>query len=246
MNKIINPENAAQLNCLIESVVSLGADISEVTLLVPEGVELHFLSGQYLDLLIDERAYSFSIASPPEHERSVQLHIRHDKDNADANAIMDCLRAQEAAQESVLVELPKGSCVLTDAPSGPLLFVANSTGFAQIKSFLEHAFCQKWTNPMYFYWGAQSMDQLYHHQHMLEWQAQYDNLHYEPVIKNHLDFRGGYVQQAVLEDIPDLSGFTVYASGSPQMVYAVMDEFVEAGLKEEDMFSDVFSYAPRA
>ena len=42
-------------------------------------------------------------------------------------------------------------------------------------------------------------------------------------------------------DFNDLSNTNVYVSGSAGMVYATLDSFVDRGMPEENMFSDVFS-----
>ncbi len=51
----------------------------------------------------------------------------------------------------------------------------------------------------------------------------------------------GYVQQAVMKDVPDLSGHQVYACGSPAMVEAAANAFISgAGLPEDEFFGDAF------
>ena len=54
------------------------------------------------------------------------------------------------------------------------------------------------------------------------------------------------LHEAVREDISDLAGVHVYASGSPAMVYATLDALVEAGMDAHQMRADVFAYAPRS
>ena len=46
-------------------------------------------------------------------------------------------------------------------------------------------------------------------------------------------------------DLDDLTNISVYVSGSVGMVYATLDSFMDRGMPEENMFSDVFSFAPR-
>jgi CDP-4-dehydro-6-deoxyglucose reductase len=44
-----------------------------------------------------------------------------------------------------------------------------------------------------------------------------------------------------MEDVPDLSGHQVYASGTPAMVEAARREFIGGrGLPEEEFFADSF------
>ncbi|MCY1188450.1 hypothetical protein D9M73_295610 [compost metagenome] len=57
--------------------------------------------------------------------------------------------------------------------------------------------------------------------------------------------RCGLLHEAICEDMQDLAGIHVYASGSPNMVYATLDALVEAGMDAHQMRADVFAYAPR-
>ncbi|MNG24791.1 CDP-6-deoxy-delta-3,4-glucoseen reductase [compost metagenome] len=54
------------------------------------------------------------------------------------------------------------------------------------------------------------------------------------------------LHEAVCEDLNDLAGVHVYASGSPNMIYATLDALVEAGMDAHQMRADVFAYAPRS
>jgi CDP-4-dehydro-6-deoxyglucose reductase len=53
--------------------------------------------------------------------------------------------------------------------------------------------------------------------------------------------RTGLVHEAVMQDLPDLSGYQVYACGVPIMVQSAHRDFVRrCGLPEENFFSDAF------
>ena len=67
----------------------------------------------------------------------------------------------------------------------------------------------------------------------------------EPNNSSNWQGRIGLVGEAALKDFNDLSNTNVYVSGSAGMVYATLDSFVDRGMPEENMFSDVFSFAPR-
>ena len=54
--------------------------------------------------------------------------------------------------------------------------------------------------------------------------------------------RTGFVHQAVMADLPDLSGHEVYACGAPVMVDAAQRDFVaRCGLPAEAFFADAFT-----
>ena len=65
----------------------------------------------------------------------------------------------------------------------------------------------------------------------------------KPQTSDNWQGKTGYVQNLVLEDIPDLSGYQVYACGSPNMINDARALFIKNGLPEEEFFSDAFTFA---
>jgi CDP-4-dehydro-6-deoxyglucose reductase len=54
--------------------------------------------------------------------------------------------------------------------------------------------------------------------------------------------RTGFVHRAVMEDLPDLSAWQVYACGAPLMVDAAKRDFTQrCGLPEDQFFADAFT-----
>jgi CDP-4-dehydro-6-deoxyglucose reductase len=72
-------------------------------------------------------------------------------------------------------------------------------------------------------------------------------LTYVPVVSNALpedgwSGRSGFVHQAVLDDLPDLSAYQVYACGAPIVVDSARKDFCYlAGLSEDNFFADSFT-----
>jgi CDP-4-dehydro-6-deoxyglucose reductase len=74
------------------------------------------------------------------------------------------------------------------------------------------------------------------------------NLRYVPVISDALpednwSGRTGFVHQAVLEDMPDLSAHQVYACGAPIVVDSARAAYTKAGLLEDEFYADSFTSA---
>ncbi|MFL2529280.1 MAG: hypothetical protein ACJ0Q6_06290 [Candidatus Azotimanducaceae bacterium] len=49
----------------------------------------------------------------------------------------------------------------------------------------------------------------------------------------------------MLQDFKTLQNLIIYVSGGPDMVYATRDAFKAHGMREHNIFSDMFSYLPR-
>jgi CDP-4-dehydro-6-deoxyglucose reductase len=85
---------------------------------------------------------------------------------------------------------------------------------------------------------------------MTDWIAQklqeMPQLKYVPVVSNALPEdpwtgRTGFVHQAVLQDLPDLSGHQVYACGAPIVVESAQRDYLAAGLPADEFFADSFT-----
>ena len=67
-----------KLPCRIEKIDKVAPDVAIVSLKLPANERLQYLAGQYIDLLLkDGRRRSFSIATAPEDDALLELHIRH-------------------------------------------------------------------------------------------------------------------------------------------------------------------------
>jgi CDP-4-dehydro-6-deoxyglucose reductase, E3 len=158
-------------------------------------------------------------------------------------------------RDTLRIEGPHGNFYLRDSsnsannansdPQRPIIMVAGGTGFAPVKSMVEHAIHRNLKRPITIYWGARRPEGLYMHELVLEWTSRHDNIRYIPVISEVLpqdNWRGrtGMVHQAVLADYPDLSASDVYLCGSEQMTVTARQNFAQHGLTEEHLYCDVF------
>jgi CDP-4-dehydro-6-deoxyglucose reductase len=79
------------------------------------------------------------------------------------------------------------------------------------------------------------------------WSSLLPGFTYVPVVSNALQEDGwtgrtGFVHEAVMQDIADMSGHQVYACGTPLMVDAARREFsAQNGLPPEEFYADAFT-----
>lgn len=234
------------ITCPVTSIEFYNHDTRRILLSLPPGEIVRYHAGQYLQLVTPEKKFPFSIASSPLAEGILELHVRPTPGSGDSATIESLLDACEALE----VEVPLGDCFITEAPDCPLILMAASTGVTQMKSIIEYLEPTGFPNPVYLYWGVLSDKDLYIADLWETLQEKYENFHFIPVVsepESSPDWQGrtGLVGDAVLEDFDDLSNVRVVVSGGPAMVYATLDAFVERGMPEHCMSSDIFSYAPR-
>ena len=241
-----------KLLCDITANEKLNHDVYRIRLRMPATASMsaEYFAGQYLDMYLpDGQKASFSIGSAPDAGRDLELHIRHVPDSELSTAILDHL----LNEKTVEIELPKGDCYLQahsiDADTR-LIMAAASTGFAQIKSVVEHLLANQFSNQIHIYWGARVEEDMYLEKLPEQWAAEHPNVHFEPVVSEPekspgWNGRTGLLPEAILEDFSDFDDVEIFTSGSPAMVYALLDACEARGFKEENMHSDVFAYAPR-
>lgn len=229
----------------IEQLNRLAADVIELKLRLPASERLQFWAGQYVDILLkDGRKRSFSLANAPHDDALLQLHIRH----VPGGAFTDPLFSTMKAKDILRINGPHGGFYLREESAKPAILLAGGTGFAPIKAIVEHALAENCQRPLYIYWGARARADLYMPELPASWAAAHAHVSYVPVLSEPAagdawDGRTGFVHRAVLTDFADLSGFQVYACGAPVMIDAARQDFVAAGLPEEEFFADSFTFA---
>jgi CDP-4-dehydro-6-deoxyglucose reductase len=207
--------------------------------------KLDYLAGQHLEILLpDGRRRAFSIANAPDHERLLELHVRH----VPGGDFTDLVFASLKPGDELDIEVPLGTFYLRDKSPRPMICVAGGTGFSPIKAIVEETLLEGSVRPLYLYWGVNGVKDLYLHQLCNDWAAQHEHIHFIPVLSGPVtenwQGRRGFVHEAVIADFPDLKAFDVYMSGPPMLIDAGRHQFVAHGLPEHHLYFDSFEFAP--
>jgi CDP-4-dehydro-6-deoxyglucose reductase, E3 len=230
------------LPCRVQKMERLSDDIMVLYLMLPSNERMQFLAGQYIDILQkDDKPRSFSLANAPHDDEFLELHVR----NIPGGKFTQHVFNEMQEREIMRIKGPLGSFHLREDSDKPILFVASGTGFAPVKAIIEHALQIGVQRPMHFYWGVRKQADLYMLEKIEAWKTH--GIKFTPVVSDEAwPGRGGFVHQAVLEDYADLSGYQVYACGSPVMVGAAHGEFTNTrNLPSGEFFSDAFTFAPK-
>ena len=238
---------ANSVTCSINSIEYYNRDTRRILLDVPPGNDIRFRAGQYLQMVLPHKKCPFSIASSPHLKNQIELHIRPTPDSEDSTVIEELLNNAREIE----IEAPLGDCFLTTPPDNTLILIAASTGITQMKSIIEYLEPDGFKHPVHLYWGVVCDQDLYLASLCKSWESKHRNFRFVPVVSEpdtSPDWTGrtGLVGVEALKDFEDVSDVTVYVSGGPGMVYATLDAFVECGMPQADMHSDIFSFAPRA
>lgn len=239
-------ENTARkFQANVVDVRAISHDVFRVELQLPRRRELSFHAGQYLSIILpDTDPCYFSVASSP-LEQNLELHIQASPDWVSAQKVIDAIKSGS----SITLDMPHGGACLAAAPVKPLVMVAAGTGFAQMKSMVDYLQTTDYRQPVKLFWGVRRHEDMYLRSLAQQWHEQWPPFTFLPVVGDNEDndWSGHHDQlvRAVLATGQDWSHVQVMASGSPVMVYTLMDALLAAGLPEDAFFSDVLEYAPR-
>jgi len=231
------------LPCRVQKMERVAEDVIILGLKLPANERLQFLAGQYLEFLLkDGTRRSFSMGNAPHDDELLQLHVRH----VAGGQFTDHVFGKMKERDILRFEGPQGTFFLREDSTKPIVFVASGTGFAPIKSIIEHAIHKGIARPMTLYWGGRRPKDLYMNALAEGWAAQ-GRITYVPVIsdalpEDHWTGRTGFVHRAVMQDFPDLSALQVYACGVPIMVDSARRDFIAlCKLPEDEFYADSFT-----
>ncbi|RTL33788.1 MAG: CDP-6-deoxy-delta-3,4-glucoseen reductase [Burkholderiales bacterium] len=233
----------------LTSLTRVAPDVMVLRLQLPATNNFGFRAGQYIEFILrDGHRRSYSMANAPHAVKEagingLELHIRHMPGGVFTDYVFGGMKEKDILR----VEGPFGTFFLREESERPIVLLASGTGFAPVKAMIEDMRHKGLTRPTVLYWGCRSKVDLYLHDWAELQAAELPWLRYVPVLseakpEDNWTGRTGLVHQAVLADLPDLSGREVYACGAPIMVSSARADFIaRAGLPEEYFYADAFT-----
>ncbi|WP_338860711.1 CDP-6-deoxy-delta-3,4-glucoseen reductase [Mycetohabitans rhizoxinica] len=235
-----------KLPCRVNALERVAHDVIVLKLQLPANERLQYLAGQYIEFILkDGTRRSYSMASAPHHEGPLELHIRHMPGGVFTDHVFGAMKERDILR----FEGPLGTFFLREDADKPIVLLASGTGFAPIKAIIEHAIFKGMTRPMTLYWGGRRRGDLYLASLAEQWARDVPSFKFVPVLSepdpaDGWQGRTGFVHRAVVEDLPDLSGYQVYACGAPVMVEAAQRDFTaHHGLPADEFYADSFTSA---
>ena len=227
------------LPCRVQKMERLADDVMALHLRLPANERLQFLAGQYVEFLLKGGSRrSFSMGNAPHDDELIQLHVRH----VAGGQFTDHVFGKMKERDILRLEGPLGTFFLREDSAKPIVFVASGTGFAPIKSIIEHALHKGVTRPMVLYWGGRRPKDLYMDALARQWPIEYVPVISDALPEDAWTGRTGFVHRAVMEDSPDLSPYQVYACGVPIMVDSARRDFIaHCKLPEDEFYADSFT-----
>jgi len=228
----------------VASIEKVAPDVAIIALQLPANEALAYRAGQYIEFMLrDGKRRSYSMASAPSFDGPISLHIRYMAGGLFTEQVFNSMKERDILR----FEGPFGTFYLREESDKPIVLLASGTGFAPIKALIEHMIHLKSTRPVSLYWGGRRPRDLYMNTLCEQWAATLPNFRYVPVVshalpEDHWQGRTGFVHAAVMQDIPDLSGYQVYTCGAPVVVDAARRDYVlQCKLPPDEFYADAFT-----
>lgn len=233
-----------QIPAAIAHVQRLSGDVVRV-LLEPLG-RFNYSPGQYITLVRDDGlARAYSIASVPEDDSHIELHVRRIP-----NGQMSRWLAEAAGPgQRVNIRGPAGECVyVSGTPQQPLTMIGTGTGLAPLYGVIRQALRSGHSGPIRLFHGALHEAGLYLVDHLLDLSARYPNFTYTRCLLNGAAGPGvviGPLPQIIRTRLPDLKGHRIYLCGDPAMVHQLRKQVFLCGASMKQIHGDAFVTAAR-
>lgn len=228
----------------VQQMERAAADVIVLTVQLPAALEFGFAAGQYVEFTVRDGAKRrYSIANAPGRlgdPKRLELHVRHMPGGKFTDYAFGAMKAGDILR----MEGPFGSFQLHPDDPGPIVMLASGTGFAPIKALLEQLEDNTDARRVDLYWGGRRAADLYRRAWCEAALYRHPQLRFIPVLsepENDWTGRTGFVHEALMADLPDLSAHRVYACGAPLMVEAARRDFTaHCGLPFQNFHADSF------
>jgi ferredoxin-NADP reductase/ferredoxin/truncated hemoglobin YjbI len=215
-------------------------------LLLEPATTISYRSGQFVNLRrADGLARSYSLASVPQEDYHLELHVKRMPGGALSNWIFDTLQAGDEIE----IQGPQGrSYYAASDKTQSILLVATGTGLAPMLGIARDALLGGHSGDIHLYHGSRHLHGLYLHERLLDLSAQYPNFRYNGCVSGS-DHPPGVLQGRVHEVAfglhEELRGWRVHLAGHADMVHAAETLALRAAARPADIFSDPFDLTDR-
>lgn len=248
--KIEIPEelfNVRQYDYLVQQIVDVTDKIKHLHLDLPEGKEIKFKPGQYIQILTPtykgntEEVYrAYSIASSPSKQNGIELFIGYIPDGICTTYIHQFLKEQD----KVTIVGPFGDFMYHDTER-EMIMGAIGTGMAPILSIIRYMYENKIDRKCTFYFSARTREDLFMMEELTKYEAEMPNLTLRlsltrPTPECNWDGEVGRIPEIMEKHIEDGGNMEAYLCGSPRLIESVKTVLLKKGLPEERIYFDDF------
>ena len=195
----------------------------------PRTKTLRFLAGQHVQITLENLLpKDLPVASCPCNGMQLQFHLRNKPEDPFCRAVFEEVKVGDRME----LDGPFGDFTLDDESRRPLVMIAFETGFATLKSLVEHYIALDLSQPLVLWWISERNGGHYLGNYCRAWEDALDNFAYHPV-----QAVAGYdaepLARAIVAGSPAAAEIDLYLAGEEREVEMVKGAFEAAGTPPE-------------
>jgi len=202
-----------------------------------------YRAGQFINLRRpDGLVRSYSLASLPEEDYFLEIHVQRKDGGIMSNWIIDELNAEEGLD----IQSASGECYYKDEARGhPLLLVATGTGLSPLFGVIRDALQHQHQEEIHLYHGGRDTDRFYLRTQLRQLEQQHANFHYHECISGSATppdgAHAGRAHDVAFARHKDLRAWHVYLAGLAEMVDSGERLAAEHGAPPHAIHTDAFA-----
>lgn len=218
-------------------------DVALLHLKTPRTKRLRFFAGQSVSLSVDRTlpTAEYSISSCPCDDMNLHFQIPKVAGDVFSEHIFKTLKSGD----TIDVIGPRGEFVLDETSVRSLVFIAWHTGFAPIKSLIEHAMALDDAEHIHLYWVAAQPENRYMDNLCRAWQDALDNFHYHPIDANLFEDNTDTHQQVldkVCAQLEQPADYDFYIAGSETLITSCANMAQRHGVPTSQLIGDAIRH----
>lgn len=223
----------------VKSVTPLSPDVMLLHLQTPRSHRMRFLAGQRVALNVTGSTANFrgeyAIASCPCDDRNLLFHIARDDADEFARRLF---AGATRPNDPVSVFGPFGQFTLRKDSCNDIVFVAQDTGFAPVKSLIEHALASDYPGMLRLVWIASRAGGHYLENQCRAWADALETFSYALLTVAEPVAAGREAARHVLAECEPRQR-DLYVVGAPDFVEATLAALKAAGIATSQIASEV-------
>jgi NAD(P)H-flavin reductase/ferredoxin len=224
---------------VVDDIEYLSPDICRIYL--EPATPLYYRAGQFMNLRREDGlTRSYSLASVPNLDNRLELHVKRLERGQMSNWLMDELKPGHYLG----IQGPTGNCHYQPGRADQhMLLVGNGTGLAPLIGIARDALSSGHKAPIRLYHGSQTIAGLYLGDELRALEAAHGNFQYIPCVSREAEqegYRQGRADDVAFSAHTDLKDWRVFLCGYPQMVYSAKDRALAAGAGTADIYTDPY------
>jgi len=227
-----------QITAKVKNITIVNGNVALIHLRTPRTNRLRFLAGQHVQLGGDEiPVATHPVGSCPCDDMHLHFQIPGETGCEFSEHIFNTLKSGDPVE----INGPVGDFILDEDSPRPLIFIARRTGFAPIRSLVEHAMSLEVAAAIHLVWVAEDKQDRYLDNLCRSWADALDNFFYVPVDVESRQESDRYVQELIQQlkiGADDISGFDCYIAGNERFVNDCKTALISHGLPVAQLKTD--------